>query len=104
MIEEEDALKEEVRLTNRDLVLGVRPEDIRVHESGACRGIIYGAMLTGMESTIKIRVGDYLLTGVTFGSAAYQIGEEVAFSIEGDGVLLFDRSQDSVLVAGALLL
>lgn len=102
VIEEEDALKEEVRLTNRDLVLGVRPEDIRVHESGACRGIIYGAMLTGMESTIKIRVGDYLLTGVTFGSAAYQIGEEVAFSIEGDGVLLFDRQSGQRISCGSI--
>ena len=37
---------------------------------------IYGAMPTGMESTVKLRVGDYLLTGVIFGGVTYQIGEK----------------------------
>lgn len=102
VIEEEDALKELPALTNHDFVLGIRPEAIKVNQDGKLRGTIYGAMLTGMESTIKIRVGDYLLTGVTFGSSAYKIGEEVAFSIEGDHILLFDRQSGKCICDGNL--
>ena len=45
-----------------DFVLGVRPELIEIDENGALEGEIYGAMPTGMESTIKVRIGDFLLT------------------------------------------
>ena len=38
-----------------DFVLGVRPELIEIDENGALEGEIYGAMPTGMESTIKVR-------------------------------------------------
>mgnify|MGYP000597426572 CR=1 FL=1 len=34
-------------------------------------GVIYGAMPTGIESTIKGRVGEFLLTGVIFGSSLF---------------------------------
>ena len=53
--------------------------------------MIYGAMPTGMESTIKLRIGDFLLTGVVFGNTAYKIGQEVKFEIGGEDILLFDR-------------
>ena len=43
----------------------------------ASSGEIYGAMPTGMESTIKVRVGGFLLTGVVFGSSLFTIGAEV---------------------------
>ena len=44
-------------ITNEDLVLGIRPEFIDIADEGNLRGEIYGAMPTGMESTIKVRVG-----------------------------------------------
>lgn len=59
-------------------MLGIRPEFIDIVDSGALDGEIYGAMPTGMESTIKVRVGDFLLTGVMFGSALFTIGGQGA--------------------------
>ena len=102
-VDEEDfSLQEEPVITNEDLVIGLRPEFIDITESGALEGEIYGAMPTGMESTIKVRVGDYLLTGVVFGSTLFTIGAKVKMHISGDNVLLFDRKSGKRIAAGAL--
>lgn len=100
--EDDYALKEEPVITNQDFVIGIRPEALKLHEGGRLKGVIYGAMPTGMESTIKLRIGDYLLTGVVFGSTAYQIGEKTEFDIAGQNVLLFDRKSGKLISAGSL--
>ncbi|MCR5640286.1 MAG: ATP-binding cassette domain-containing protein [Lachnospiraceae bacterium] len=102
-VEEDDySIPEEVVLTNENFVLGIRPEAIRISPEGGLKGTIYGAMPTGMESTIKIAVGNYLLTGVVFGSTLFQIGEEVRFDIRGEDILLFDRQSGRCISAGSL--
>ncbi len=100
--DEDDALAEEPVLTNEDFVLGVRPEFIEIDPNGAVEGEIYGAMPTGMESTIKVRVGEFLLTGVVFGSTLFTIGEKIRFNIGGDKVMLFDRKGGKCISLGSL--
>ena len=89
--EEDDSLQDAPEITNEDLVLGIRPEFLDIADSSNLRGEIYGAMPTGMESTIKVRVGGFLLTGVIFGSSLFTIGSEVPLSVTGDQIMLFDR-------------
>ncbi|MDO4328957.1 MAG: hypothetical protein Q4C66_06435 [Lachnospiraceae bacterium] len=55
-----------------------------------------------MESTLKLRVGEFLLTGVVFDGVTYQIGEKVRFDFEGDGILLNDRKSGKLIAVGAL--
>ena len=100
--DEDDALQEEPVLTNEDFVLGVRPEFIEIDPNGAIEGEIYGAMPTGMESTIKVRVGEFLLTGVVFGSTLFKIGEKIRFNIGGDKIMLFDRKGGKCISLGSL--
>ena len=100
--EEDEALQEAPVLTNEDFVLGIRPEFIEIAPNGAIEGEIYGAMPTGMESTIKVRVGDFLLTGVVFGSTLFKIGEKIRFNISGDKVMLFDRKGGKCIALGSL--
>ena len=100
--DEDDALQEQPVLTNEDLVLGVRPEFIEITPDGAIEGEIYGAMPTGMESTIKVRIGDFLLTGVVFGSTLFKIGEKVRFNIGGEKIMLFDRKGGECIALGSL--
>ena len=59
-------------------------------------------MPTGMESTIKVRVGDFLLTGVVFGSTLFTIGSKVHIDVSGNGVLLFDRKSGKCIAQGSL--
>ena len=102
VVEEDLSLQEEPELTEEDLVLGVRPEFLDIVDSGALEGEIYGAMPTGMESTIKVRIGDFLLTGVVFGSTLFTIGSKVRVDISGSGVLLFDRKSGRRIAQGSL--
>ena len=60
---------------------------LRTADALGLDGVIYGAMPTGTESTIKLRIGDFLLTGVVFGNTAYKIGQEVKFEIGGEDIL-----------------
>ena len=100
--EEDDSLPELPEITNEDFVLGIRPEFIDIADEGKLRGEIYGAMPTGMESTIKVRVGGFLLTGVVFGSSLFTIGAEVPLSVTGDQIMLFDRKSGQCITSGSL--
>ena len=102
VVEEDDSLMEEPVLTNRDLVLGIRPEFIGIDPNGALEGEIYGAMPTGMESTIKIRVGGFLLTGVVFGSTLFRLGEKIRLTVTGGEIMLFDRAGGERIASGRL--
>ena len=100
--EEDDSLLEEPVLTNEDMMLGIRPECIGLDPEGALEGEIYGAMPTGMESTIKIRVGNFLLTSVVFGNTLFRLGEKVRLNVTGDEVMLFDRTSGRRITSGSL--
>jgi multiple sugar transport system ATP-binding protein len=99
---DEFAVKEEKVITDDDFVLAIRPEFISISENGAIEGVIYGAMPTGMETTVKVRVGDYLLTGVIFGNALYQIGEKVRMGITSKNINLFHRKSGKYITSGSL--
>ena len=99
----DDSLLEEPVLTNEDFVVGIRPEFIDITD-GNVECEIYGAMPTGMESTIKIRLDDFLLTGVIFGSTLFTIGSKVKLNITSDDILLFDRKSGKRIASGRLIL
>jgi ABC-type sugar transport system ATPase subunit len=101
--ERDDSLDEEPVITNEDFVIGIRPEFIELDEGeGGIEGELYGVMPTGMESTIKIAVGNFLLTGVVFGSKLFQIGAKHNITVSGDGILLFDRKSGKCIASGSL--
>ena len=104
VVEEDDSLMEDPVLTNEDLVLGIRPEFVQIDPNGALEGEIYGAMPTGMESTIKIRVGNFLLTGVVFGNTLFKLGEKIRLNFSGSEIMLFDRSSGERITSGSLKL
>lgn len=94
--------EEETVLTDEDFILAVRPEFIGLDDGGSLEATVYGAMPTGMESTLKLRVGDYLLTGVEFGASTYPIGTKVKLQFEGDNILLYDRTSGLRVAAGRI--
>ena len=60
------------------------------------------AMPTGMESTIKVRIDDFLLTGVVFGSTLFTIGSKIKVDISGGNIMLFDRRSGKCIALGSL--
>ena len=100
--EEDDSLQDVPEITNEDFVLGIRPEFLDIADAGALQGEIYGAMPTGMESTVKVRVREFLLTGVIFGSSLFTIGTKVPLSVTGNQIMLFDRRSGKRITSGSL--
>ena len=104
-VDESDyAVEDDPVITDEDFVIGVRPECLKLSPAGqgSLEATVYGAMPTGMESTVKLRVGDFLLTGVIFGGVTYQIGEKTGVDIEGNDILLFDRKSGKCVTAGKI--
>ncbi len=99
---EETEIEDEKPATDRDFIIGVRPEAIKVLSDGKIEGEIYSAMPTGMETTVRIRVGNLLLTGVIFGGITYSIGQKIRFDITGDGIMLFSRKSGRLISTGSL--
>ena len=89
-------------MTNEDLLLAVRPEFIDSKSGEGIEGEIYGVMPTGMETTVKVRVGEYLLTGMVFGSDLFSIGEKLKLSFKGMKLMLFDRKSGERIANGSL--
>lgn len=94
--------QEEETITDSDFVIGIRPELIDINDTGDLDGIIHGAMPTGMESTIKIQIGEFLLTAVIFGSHTYELGIKIKFDITSDDIMLFDRRSGRYITSGRL--
>ena len=104
VMEEDSSIQSEPVVSNEDVVVAIRPEAIGITSGEGLHTTIYGAMPTGMESTLKLRFGEYLLTGVIFGNTAYKIGENVNININGDDILLFDRRSGMRVATGHLVL
>lgn len=100
--EEDDSLMDAPVITEDDYVIGIRPEAIDIEPDGRTEATIYGAMPTGMESTLKLRVGEYLLTSVVFGNSIYSIDQKEKININGEDILLFDRKSGKLITAGRL--
>ena len=89
--------------TENDYVLGVRPEMIEICENGGIEAEVYSAMPTGMETTVRLKIGSFLLTGVVFGGVTYEIGAKVHIRFKNDGIMLFSRGSGRIIDTGALL-
>ena len=85
-----------------EYILGIRPEFIRISPNGKNRGQVYAALPSGMETTVKIKCSDQILTSVEFGSVDYAEGREVNFDICGNNIVLFEKKSSKNVGKGSL--
>ncbi|MCQ2458126.1 MAG: ABC transporter ATP-binding protein [Clostridia bacterium] len=85
-----------------DWVIGIRPEFVMITPEGSVEGEIFSAMPTGMETTVRIRVGNLLLTSVMFGGVTYPIGQKIRLNFTGNNVMLFSRQNGRLAARGTL--
>lgn len=88
--------------TEDDLVLGIRPEFMDTHASSGIEGIVFSAMPTGMETTLRVRIGDYLITGVVFGGSIYKIDQKLSVAFSGNNIMLFHKKSNKLIATGSL--
>ena len=102
MVNETEDFGDEIEATEEDFVIGVRPEFLNLRDDGPIEGEIYSAMPTGMETTVKVQVGDFLLTGVVFGGVMYELGQKIRFGFRGDDIILFSKKNGRFITQGTL--
>lgn len=82
--------------------LGIRPEAVRVCSGKGIEAEVYAALPSGMETTVRLKVNDFILTSVVFGGVDYPVGSKVNIDFEGDNILLFDRRDGRLVASGKL--
>lgn len=85
-----------------NVVLGIRPEHIGILEEGSMKASIYTTLPTGMETTVKIRLGEQILSAVVFGSVDYAVDQSIALRFLDSQILLFDKAMGDRIAVGKL--
>ena len=96
------ACAQAVELKNKEIVLGVRPEFLAIREDGSLRGTVHSTLPAGMETTVKINMGDMQISSVVFGSIDYPMDQPIACDIIGSDVLAFDKASGKRITLGAI--
>ena len=98
---EEDS-SDEKEISDDEYVIGIRPEFLKIDSEGKLESEIYNALPAGMETTVKLRIGKYILTSVIFGGVDYKIGAKAHIDIVGKEIALFDRKSQKVISLGRI--
>lgn len=101
-VEEDFSHSEEAPKTESDLMIGVRPEYIKINDQGKFSGEVYSSMPTGMETTVRLQVGNYLVTAVVFGDIVFPIGSKVRFDIVSDRIMVFSDVTQNLIGTGKI--
>ena len=94
--------EEEHDVPDDTLILGVRPEFIQIGGQKGLESEVYSTLPTGMETTVKVLVNNYLLTGVMFGGVDFKMGTKTNIAFEGNKILLYDRKSGKLIADGSL--
>jgi multiple sugar transport system ATP-binding protein len=89
-------------LPSSDIFVGIRPEFLPVTEQGQISGTVYSALPAGMETTVKIKIADKILSSVMFGSVDYAIDSKINFDIYGNKILVFNSENGKNISLGSL--
>ena len=93
---------EDFELESENVSVGIRPEFLPISPAGDIEGMAYSTLPAGMETTVKIKVGDTILSSVVFGAIDYEADAIIHFSVSGSGILLFDRKSGQNISIGHL--
>ncbi len=88
--------------TGQRLVLGLRPEYIRLSDEGGISGSIYSALPSGMETTVILKIKNTLFTSVVFGGTDFPVDGEIGLELDHDNYLLFDKTSGENIGTGSL--
>ena len=89
-------------ITDEDFILGVRSQYITLNEGGKLDAKVYSAMPTGKETTIRLQIGNFLLTGDEYGAVDYAVDTDLKIGFRGEHIMLFDRKHQDLLTLGSL--
>ncbi len=96
--------KDKFVLKHKDVILGIRPEFFTICDDGKIDGTAYSTLPSGMETTVKIKVGKEMLSSVVFGAIDYAVDQKVKCDIAGNQICLFDAKSGDRIAMGSIKL
>ena len=90
-------------LNGREVVVGIRPEYLSIEDDGI-ETTVYSTLPAGMETTVKLKLNDAIITGVVFGSVDYAVNTKLKIKFNGNKIILFDRESTKRIAFGSLKL
>ena len=93
--------KEALNIKAETAILGIRPEHIAIGDKGA-KVHIYATLPTGMETTVKLKLDNIIISAIVFGSVDYEVDKEVAITIIYEKILMFDKESKERIGIGRL--
>ena len=93
----------EFTLPHEDVILGIRPEFIRIVDKGI-PAKVYSSLPGGMETTVKVNINNTIFTLVVFGIIDYKVDEIVNIDFIGENIVLFDKQTTNKIAIGKLSL
>ena len=93
---------ESVKIEKSDVVIGIRPEAVNISGDGKIKAEIYSTLPSGMETTVKVRIGSEIISSVIFGAIDYNVDEIVSLDFKGDAICLFDKASTKRIAVGSV--
>ncbi len=80
-----------------DTVLGIRPEHIRIADSGALEGVVFRRELTGADAYLYVRTSAGTVVSRVSASTNVSMGDRVSLAFDEKHVRKFDRASGKTL-------
>ena len=87
---------------DQKVVLGVRPEYLKIGAGGKIKARVYSTLPSGMETVVKLLQKDHLLTSVAFGAIDFAVDTDIEFEFIEDRCILFDGDSKLNLYQGKI--
>lgn len=92
-------------MEERDIVVGIRPENINISEEGAIEALAYSALpAAGMETTVKAKVDDTLLPSLFFGAVDFAIDQSIRLNVVEKQVCILEDQTNALIAQGSISL
>ena len=85
------------------LVLGLRPEHIEIEENGSTNSLIYSTLPSGLETVIKLKINNTILTSVAFGGVDYKVNTPISANFNSNKYILFNKNSRENITMGTII-
>ncbi len=85
-----------------EVILGIRPEFFTIKDGGKIKATAYSTLPSGMETTVKVKLADELVSSVVFGAIDYRVDQPIECDIIGDQICIFDKETTKRVSIGKL--
>ena len=85
------------------LVIGLRPEHIEIEENGSTNSLIYSTLPSGLETVIKLKINNTILTSVAFGGVDYKVNAPISTNFNSNKYILFNKNSRENISMGTII-